>query len=312
MKNNLIRPNFFIVGAPRCGTTALYRYLRQHPQVFMPDQKEPHYFNLDMHSASAIRDESAYLKLFSGAEGKLRVGEASVYYLSSKRAAFEIKRFSPEARIIIMLRNPADVMYAMHYLNVVAWVEDTENFLQALLLEEARKSGNYLPHWLRGEAYKVFYRELVNFPQQVQRYFDAFGRKNVHVIVYDDFKRDTEAAFQQTCKFLGITTDVPMEYPIVEANPSFRSRKLAGFLRRPPGALRTLARVLMPRRIGSYLVGRLWTWNSTRSPRPPLPADVRRRLTEELAPEIKELSDLLERDLSAWTQTLARSPSTAA
>src|SRR5437667_5641216 len=107
--NNIRLPNFFIVGAPRCGTTALYTYLRQHPDIFLPETKEPHYFNRDMNSGGAIRDHKEYLSLFAGAQGRARVGEASVYYLSSAYAAREISKVCPGAKIIVMLRNPVDV-----------------------------------------------------------------------------------------------------------------------------------------------------------------------------------------------------------
>src|SRR5260370_118878 len=86
-------PDFFIVGAPRCGTTALYSYLRQHPDVFLPEYKEPHYFNTDMESGGAIRDQEKYLALFAPAKDKKRIGEASVYYLSSEIAPPTIKDF---------------------------------------------------------------------------------------------------------------------------------------------------------------------------------------------------------------------------
>src|SRR6266446_2704827 len=108
------KPNFFIVGAPRCGTTALYSYLRQHPDVFLPEYKEPHYFNTDMNSGGAIRKEKDYLAQFSGAQNQPRIGEASVYYLSSVAAPEQIKSFCPTAKIIIMLRNPVDTVDALH------------------------------------------------------------------------------------------------------------------------------------------------------------------------------------------------------
>src|SRR5262245_29613028 len=95
-------PSFFVVGAPRCGTTALYTYLRQHPEIFLPESKEPHYFNRDMNSGGAIRNEEEYLALFAGAREHGHVGEASVYYLSSECAPGEIKKACPSAKIIIM------------------------------------------------------------------------------------------------------------------------------------------------------------------------------------------------------------------
>src|SRR3972149_11450918 len=112
-------PNFFIVGAPKCGTTAMYTYLKQHPEVFMSDLKELHFFGTDHHRINYTPyTKEQYLSFFDGAGDKRRIGEASTSYLYSERAAVEIKEFNPFARIIIMLRNPVDVMYAYHHTNL--------------------------------------------------------------------------------------------------------------------------------------------------------------------------------------------------
>jgi hypothetical protein len=107
------KPDFFIVGAPKSGTTAMYFYLKQHPEIFMPERKELHFFGSDFFAPHFVRDLKDYLKFFEGADNKKRIGEASPWYLYSKRAAFEIKEFNPDADIIIMLRNPVDMMYSL-------------------------------------------------------------------------------------------------------------------------------------------------------------------------------------------------------
>jgi hypothetical protein len=296
---NAVRPNFFIVGAPRCGTTALYSYLRGHPDVFLPEYKEPHFFNTDMTSGGAIRNATEYARLFVSANGKRRVGEASVYYLSSKVAPHAIRSFSPDAKIIVMLRNPVDVIHALHAHHLAAWIEDVWDLAEALALEELRKQGHRLPGNLNDVA-KVLYRETVHFSRQVRTYFDAFGPGNVHVIVYDDFKKDAGKAFRDTCNFLEVSPDVSMEFPVVWSNPGFRSRALARFVQCPPALLRNVGRLLVPRRIRTKVVGTLWNWNSIRAPRTPMSVELRKRLVVELTPQVQELSDLLGRDLSGW------------
>jgi len=298
---NARRPDFFIVGAPRCGTTALYSYLRQHPQIFMPENKEPHFFNTDMSSDNAVRDLAAYLQLFAGAGGRKRVGEASVYYLSSGEAPAAIKAFCPQAQILIMLRNPIDVMYAIHSLNVAAWVEDCWDFEQALRLEDERKRGAHVPAWLT-DISQVLYRATVDFPRHVQTYLHTFGRDNVHVIIYDDFQRDTARAFRGACTFLDVDPNVSMEFPVVWANVSFRRPALSRFIQKPPGFLRKLVRILLGRRARAAVVELLWRWNSTRSPRPPMDSALRARLRAELAPDVARLSELLGRDLTHWAK----------
>jgi len=294
-------PNFFIVGAPRCGTTALYSYLRQHPDVFLPEYKEPHYFNTDMSSGGAIRSHADYLNLFADANGKKCIGEASVYYLSSMVAPQAIKNFSPTAKIIIMLRNPVEVMYALHAHHLAAWNEDEWDFEKALSLEEDRKQGRRLPRGNK-DPHKLFYRQTVSFACQVRNYREEFGKQNVHVIIYDDFKRDTADAFRRTCSFLGVNPDIAMDFPVIWSNPSFRSTAIAKFVQHPPGLLRGFGRLVLPRMIRSRVVDSLWRLNSVRTPRPPMPIEVKRRLTAELASEVRELSVLLDRDLSVWSE----------
>ena len=306
-----VKPNFFIVGAPRCGTTALYSYLRQHPDVFLPDYKEPHFFNTDMNSGGAIRDDAEYLALFASARDQARIGEASVYYLSSQAAPERIKSFCPTAKIVVMLRNPVDAVDALHAHQVAAWLEDVWDLEQALALEEERKRGLKIPAWMN-DPHKLFYRQTVDYAAQLQAYSEIFGWENLHVIIYDDFKRDTAAAFRQTCTFLGVTPDIQLEFPVVWSNPSFRSQALARFVRRPPGLLRRLGRMIISGRTRAKVVNALNTWNSVRAPRQPMPVDLRNRLTAEFAPQVKELSNLLGRDLSAWTRIKNPSSFTAA
>src|ERR1051325_3379611 len=106
------RPDFFIVGAPKCGTTAMNGYLRQHPQIFMPERKDITYFGTDLKFERSRISYDEYISLFQDANDALRIGESSVWYMYSKTAAEEIKSFSPSASIIVMLRNPVDMLYA--------------------------------------------------------------------------------------------------------------------------------------------------------------------------------------------------------
>ena len=132
------RPDFFIVGAPKCGTTAMIDYLKQHPEVFVPDRKELDFFGRDLVFKGHRLTEEEYLGFFSRATAEKRAGEGSVWYLHSKTAALEIKDFSPNARIIIMLRNPLDMMYSFHSQRLYNGNEDIENFSAALDAEAER------------------------------------------------------------------------------------------------------------------------------------------------------------------------------
>jgi hypothetical protein len=135
------RPDFFIVGAFKSGTTALYEYLRQHPQVFMPFHKEPLFFGDDLTRRYGRMTLDHYLSLFKEAGEGQRVGEASAWYLYSQCAANEIRGFSADAQIIVMLRNPVDVMHAQHSQLLFNAAEDIPDFGAALEAEPSRRNG---------------------------------------------------------------------------------------------------------------------------------------------------------------------------
>jgi hypothetical protein len=297
------RPDFFIVGAPKCGTTALIDYLKQHPDVFVPERKELDYFGSDLVFKGYRLSEEQYLSWFAAANGEKRAGEGSVWYLRSDRAAAEIKAFSPAARIIIMLRNPVDVMHALHSQRVFNGNEDIEDFAAALEAEADRRQGLRLPQRAT-DHFGCLYRETVRYASQVERYFDVFGRDRVRVILYDDFARQTARVYRETCQFLEVNDDFQPSLHIVNARKRVRSRAVREFLRRPPAAAGLFFRALglRPDRNGGYK-GWLRRLNSTARSLPSLDPVVRKRLEREFQPEVRQLSKLLGRDLSYWCAT---------
>jgi hypothetical protein len=297
-------PNLFVVGAPKCGTTALHVYLKAHDDVFMTDWKEPHYFSKDLHTINgrSMREED-YFALFAAADAEKWVGESSPSYLLSKSAAAALKRFSPDARIIVMLRDPVEVMYAFHATQLQMGVESVGDFEEALGLEEARRNGEQLPAVRSGLLENLFYREVVRFTDQVKRYFDAFGRDRVHVIIYDDLKRDTAVTFEAVLRFLGLLPQSRLEFQKVNENVSPRSVTINNFLWNPPRSLRRLARALVPDAARRKLVVSLLDLNKETRSRSPMPDQLRLRLQREFAPEVERLSALLNVDLTHWSRS---------
>ena len=140
MEGTVPKPNFFIVGGPKCGTTALYTYLKNHPEIFMSRIKEPQFFAADIFcDQRTVQTLADYLSCFAAARNEKRIGEASTAYLGSRNAAQEIKAFNPNAQIIIALRNPVEVMYAEHSERVFCNVEHIRNFNAALDSGEQRR-----------------------------------------------------------------------------------------------------------------------------------------------------------------------------
>ena len=303
MNAEVPRPNLFVVGAPKCGTTALYTYLGRHPDIFMCPIKEPQFFAGDIFSHQrCIRTLPEYLSCFAAARNQRRLGEASTAYLGSRTAANEIKAFSPTARVIIMLRNPVDVMYAEHSQRVFGNMEHIVNFEIALESQEPRRwrSGPFKDE----EIIRLSYRELSRFGEQVRRYFDVFGRQNVHVVLYDEFKIDTRAVYTGVLRFLEVDySHHDTDYPIINANRRARSVRVQELLRYPPKHLQGFARRALPRTLRSAIVRSLHRLNVVYQCRPPMDQALRRRLQKEYEPEVEQLSHLLGRDLSAWCKS---------
>jgi hypothetical protein len=304
------KPNFFIVGAPKCGTTALYTYLAQHPDVFMSTNKEPRFFARDLDTGSErdgevfVRDLESYLALFAEANGAMRIGEATALYLFSRDAARNIRAFCPDAKIIVMLRNPVDVMYGLHGERLYNENEDIEDFQEALQAAEERRLGRRLPHG--GSVPSLLqYREVVRFSEQLERYFEQVGRENVHVIVFEDFVRDTEACYREVLAFLGLSDSFVPSFKVVNPSKKLRSRTLAQLMRRPPLALRSLVRAVLPPKLRLALTQSVRDLNTKRGARPPLDPELRRSLLREYREEIERLGRLIGRDLSHWSAETA-------
>lgn len=296
------RPDFFIVGAPKCATTAMYEYLRQHPQVFMAEAKELHYFGADLLKRRTPRlSEAEYLSYFSGAGDARRVGEASVRYLQSRSAAEEIRRFAPDGRIIVMLRDPVEMMHAQHGEHLFLGMEDIADFGEALAAEEDRKRGDRIPA-ATNTADALFYRESARFSDQLQRYFEAFGRERVHVVIYDDFREDTAREYRRTLEFLEVDPDFAPAFRVVNPAKRARSATLRDFVADPPPAVRRLLWATTSRRFRKRVTGAFQRWNARPASRAAIDPELRTRLKAELAPEVARLSELLGRDLTYWSR----------
>jgi hypothetical protein len=296
------RPDFFIVGAFKAGTTALYEYLRAHPQIFMSVPKEPMYFGHDLTPRYRRMTQHEYLALFERARPEQHAGEASPWYLYSASAAREIRDFAPDARIVIMLRNPVDVMYSQHSQLVFNQREDVVDFGAALAAEPDRLGGQRLPpDAIRPEA--LFYRRSVRFAEQVRRYLEVFDRDRIKFVVFDDLVADPRAVYRATLELLDVDPSFEVDLSVYNPARSARSGRLQRVIFAPPPALRglfgRLRRISALHRLRDALVAA----NSRAAERPKMDPELRRALTVEFAPQVAELGGLIGRDLSAWSST---------
>lgn len=280
------KPNLFIVGAPRCGTRSLYTYLQRHSDIFMSAEKELFFFDSDLRGRQKLSLEE-YLANFSAASDQKKIGEATASYLRSQQAAQAIKAFNPNAQIIVMLRNPVDVMHSLHALGLYTREPITD--FAAALEADALRTGRE----------KIGYREFTDFPEQVQRYFDQFGRENVYIIFYDDLKADPTNVGRNTLRFLGVREDLDLQFPQHNSNRKVHSPRLEHLLYHPPSSLSRLGAAI-PAQIRRRLWGRLIRLNGSAQPRMPMDRSLRKSLQAEIAPKVDQLSKMLDRDLSKW------------
>ena len=295
------KPDFFLVGAPKCGTTALYRSLAAHPEIFVPERKELHHFGSDLYSPTYVRNLDEYLNLFAASGNAKRVGEASVWYLYSNKAATEIKNFVPEASVIIMLRNPVDMLYSLHSQHLYNGAEEIAEFAEALDAETDRKKGFRLPQGVPAIE-RLFYRDVARYTIQVERYLETFGADKVRIIIYDDFKQDAARACRETFAFLKVDQNIDPAIAIVNANKKRRSQAAQALLDPPPALVGKLIRPLTTPALRHRLFAKAQQLNTSYATRPPLPDDLKQQLQHDFSAEIERLSLLLGRDLSQWSQ----------
>jgi len=221
-------PDFFIGGHAKSGTTALYEMLRRHPQIFMPELKEPLYFATDLRlrfqrpAAGPLPTELAeYLPLFAGAAPGQLIGEASSSYLWSSEAAANIATAAPEAKLIFLLREPAAFLRSLHLQLLQNHIESEKDLRRALALEEQRRLGKRIPRRsTRPQA--LLYSDRVRYVEQLERYRAHFPEDRLLVLIYDDFRRENEATVRRVLRFLEVDDTVPVAP--TEANPTVRMR----------------------------------------------------------------------------------------
>jgi len=212
MPGRIIRPNLFIVGAPKSGTTSLHHYLAQHPDVLMSTPKEPCYLAPDFISERYPKSEAEYLSIFKGYSGEAVVGEATSTYLYSRLAAKKIKEYAPEAKIIAMLRNPVEMVPSLHAQRLKEGNENVFDLASAIKIEDERRHGRCIPKGFIFPKEYLLYREFAKYSEQLSRYYSEFDSDNIHIIIFDEFISDPEKEFKKVCGFLGISEKFKPEF----------------------------------------------------------------------------------------------------
>ena len=219
-----MKPNFFIIGAPKCGTTALCQYLDEHPKIFISTPKEPHYFATDFPKMMHVNKADDYFELFESADKEcVAIGEGSVWNFYSEVAVKNIINFDKDAKIIVMLRNPVDLVYSMHSQHLVTLDENEDDFINAWALQSERKKGNKLPPKCR-EPKLLQYGVFGKLGDQLERLYSTVPKEQVHVIVFDEFTLDTRGCYENVLKFLGVASDNRSEFPRINENKAHKKQ----------------------------------------------------------------------------------------
>ncbi|GAB4534258.1 MAG: sulfotransferase [Pleurocapsa sp.] len=302
-------PNFLIVGAAKSGTTSLCKYLEQHPQIFISPDKEPNFFafeglTLPPFSGPAdtnklyktlyqysVTDINSYQNLFQQVSQEQAIGEGSVRYLYFPQTAERIKKYIPDVRLIVILRNPIDRLYSHYLMMRERYQLEPLGLMQALEQEDERIHNNWGWDW--------HYVKVGMYYQQLKRYIDLFDRKSIKVFLYEDFCQNPVQVVQEVCRHIGVddkfVPDISKRSKV--ATYISKSYKLNGLLNQP-NPMRSTLRCLLPQSIykrvisyGNYL---------NRTPVVPMASDIRKHLQEIFKEDILQLQDSISRDLSAW------------
>lgn len=223
------------------------------------------------------------------------VGESSVFYLFSKQAAAEIAHYNPDAKIIIMLREPVAFLYSLHSQGLYSGNETETDFAKALALEAVRRQGEQLPSTVHFPS-RLYYREHLQIAEQIERYLEHFPKEQIKIILFDDFKRHTERVVRDVLTFLDL--DVAHMPNLVNHNQNtrMRSQRLARIIQDPEHPITSTAKRLLPRRVwkkGKVLLKKV---NTDHSPRVSINQELELNLREVCTPSIDELNTLLLRE----------------
>jgi Sulfotransferase family len=303
-------PDFFLIGAPRCGTTSLSSYLANNPQVCFSRPKEPHYFSLFAPHASLDDLETAYLaRYFSHyRESHRAIGEGSVSYLYSPDALQRILSLNPQARFIAILRNPLDMLPSYHLRMRFTFMEDVEDFATAWSLQEMRARGERIPkHCFAPQL--LMYREVASFGLQIERLYQLAGRDRCLVLLLDDLVRDPLTVYKHVLQFIGVEYDGRTKFQRKLGSRIYRYHWLQRVLYAPLASKAHVVDTLdliwkmdqKKKATGKKSrLERLARWNTISTRPTPLAPDVKQMLRDTLAEDVTKLSNLLQRDLSHW------------
>ena len=294
-KNNI--PDFFIVGAPKSGTTALDYHLNLHPEVFMA-KKELHFFGSDIGIIQEDMNKEEYLSFFNNSKENQLKGESSVWYLFSKNAAKEIKDFNPNAKIIVLLRNPIDSLHSQYIYN---GIETNQDFDSAFNADTERLQNNieFPCNYFKN---RPPYLKSVQYYTQLKRYFEIFEKENILILLHEDLSNNFLETYNKVLEFLRVEDkSFTPEIKDINSRKKVKNIKVHQLSKSPPNLLKKIFRVIIPVKSARHaIMQNIDDVNIKTQKKEPISNETKQKIIEVTLPEIKKLEQLIHRDLSAW------------
>lgn len=296
----MVFPNFLIIGAAKSGTTSLYSYLNQHPQIYMSPVKEPRFFALEgkeinyqgpakVINQKTINTIEEYESLFDGATNETAVGEASTLYLYHPEASEKIKQHIPQAKLIAILRNPVERAFSS-YQHLVRDGYETLSFEDALNAEKKRIADNYPPLW--------HYQQRGFYYQQLSQYFATFPAEQIKVYLYEDLIKNSSSMLEDIFNFLEVEPNFqPNTTQKMNASGTPKNKVLHKIITQD-NFVKSAVKSLLPKDLRKNLYKKVKKSNLKKDNT--IPYNLARQLKETYREDILQLQELLKRDLSAW------------
>lgn len=296
-------PSFYVVGAPRCGTTALSRALQGHPRISYSKPKETHYLLEAREGLTIEETRRQYLQWFHPnlARDSEAIGDGSVSYLYRPDAIRRALEFDPRAKFIVSVRSPLNMLHSFHARLFYMLDEDVEDFSQAWALQDERLAGRHVPRRCRAPE-MLQYRDVGMLGKNVEKLFEVAGRERCYVSVFDDFVADPGKSYAALLDFLGVSDDGRREFKQRRGNARFKYRWAQQIAMNPPAWAYRLLAISNQGTIKRLkkLRKRVKSFNRARETRQEMAPETQAELRAYFREDIQKLSELLGRDLTHW------------
>jgi len=296
-------PSFYVVGAPRCGTTALSKALGENPQVSFAKPKETHFLTDDYSDQTPQQVQRLYLTHFHPQlnHDTRAIGDGSVSYLYSPEAISQAIRLDPNAKFIAAVRNPLDMMRSYHQRLLFSLDEDVTDFNTAWDLQQQRATGKHIPDTCR-EPQLLQYGTIGSLGSHIERLFELAGRERCYIVVFDDFIKDPRGTYLKLLDFIGVEDDGRTKFKPTRSNAGYKSRWLQQYSMNPPPWVYKLIRIANSNSIARLkgIRKRIKKFNRAKATPQPVDEHVQTLLRDYFRDDVTKLSALLDRDLNHW------------